>query len=68
MNPSDLRLYQVRAIDFIKAHPNCALWVDMGLGKTVSCLTAMYELFAGFVIQRALVVAPLRVAREVWKD
>jgi hypothetical protein len=40
----------------------------MGLGKTVSCLTAIGDLFESFDAQRALVVAPLRVARDVWTD
>lgn len=60
--------YQHRAIEFIKKHPNCALWVDMGLGKTVSALTAFADMFHSFDVDKALVVAPLRVARQVWAD
>lgn len=36
--------YQIEAINFIKAHEKCALFLDMGLGKTVSTLTALNDL------------------------
>jgi len=65
---SNLHSYQHRAIEFIKRHPQCALWVDMGLGKTVSTLTAFADMYRGFECKRMLVVAPLRVARKVWSD
>ena len=68
MNRSDLYPYQRHAIEFIKAHPNCALWVDMGLGKTVSTLTAFADLQDSLDAQRMLVIAPKRVARRVWSD
>lgn len=55
-------------VPFIKAHPQCSLWVDMGLGKTVSTLTAFGDLVNDFEARRLLVVAPLRVARKVWSD
>lgn len=62
----ELKPYQLRAIEFIKQNPNCALWVDMGLGKTVSTLTAFADMRASFDVQKMLVIAPLRVARDVW--
>lgn len=64
----DLLPYQEQAIDFIKAHENCALWLDMGLGKTVSTLTAFLDLRETGDTKKMLVVAPLRVARSVWTD
>jgi len=61
--------YQVYAKDFIKAHPVAAVLLDMGLGKTSICLTALEELLRDeFEIRRILVVAPLRVARDTWPD
>ena len=60
--------YQRRAISFIKERMNSALWADMGLGKTVSTLTALVQLRAEFDMYKTLVVAPLRVARKVWAD
>ena len=35
------RAYQLQAIDHLAAHPRCALWAGMGMGKTVSTLTAL---------------------------
>lgn len=64
-----MHVYQNRAVDFLKsALPigNKALWADMGLGKTVCALTAFRDLICTFDARRALVVAPLRVARRVW--
>lgn len=58
--------YQNRAIDFIKTHPNCAIWKDPGLGKTVDTLTAFSDLINSFEASRMLVVAPKRVAQRVW--
>jgi hypothetical protein len=66
LNRSNLYNYQRHAVDFIKSKRNCALWVDCGLGKTVSTLTAYADLKASFDANRMLVVAPKRVARTVW--
>lgn len=63
-----LYAYQQKASQFIQTKDNCALWVDVGLGKTVSTLTAFADLHHNFGARRALVVAPLRVARQVWSD
>lgn len=60
--------YQHRMIDHILKHDFCALWVDMGLGKTVSVLTAIKELRRQFEARNVLVVAPLRVASMVWPE
>lgn len=65
---SDLYSYQRHAVDYIKGHKNCALWVDMGLGKTVSTLTALSDMQDDCTIGKALVIAPKRVARKVWSD
>lgn len=59
--------YQQQAIDFILTHPKAALILDMGLGKTVIALTAIWHLlYDSFEARRVLVVAPLRVARDTW--
>lgn len=65
---SDLHGYQRHAVDFIKDTPNCALWLDMGLGKTVSTLTALADLLEAKEIKRALIIAPLRVALSTWPN
>jgi SNF2 family DNA or RNA helicase len=38
----------------------------MGLGKSVSTLTAALDLIQSFAVHKVLVVAPLRVANSVW--
>ena len=63
-NPHD---YQQYAIDYILEHPITAAILDMGLGKTAITLTAIEELIHDrFEVRSALVVAPLRVARDTW--
>lgn len=63
---SDLHGYQNRAVQFIKDKHGAALFLDMGLGKTISSLTAMADLYDDFEVERFLVIAPLRVANTVW--
>lgn len=63
---SDLHCYQRRAVDFILEKKRCALFLDMGLGKTVSSLTAASDLIDSCAVEKVLVIAPLRVANSVW--
>lgn len=59
--------YQAYAINFIKTHPVAGLFLGMGMGKTISTLTALNDMmFDSFQVARCLVVAPLRVARDTW--
>lgn len=64
----DMHPYQNRAVEFIKTRRRVFLMIDLGLGKTVSTLTALVDLFDGFTADKALVIAPLRVANSVWKQ
>jgi len=57
--------YQEYATEFILRHPTAAVFLDMGLGKTVITLTALEELLQED-IKKVLVIAPLRVARDTW--
>lgn len=67
MNEQDLHEYQLTAIDHILDHNHCGLFLDMGLGKTVSALTAIKRLmFEEIEIMNVLVIAPKRVAENVW--
>lgn len=68
MDKSDLHEYQKKALAFIKDKRKCALFLDMGLGKSVTTLTAASEMLDDFLVQRILVIAPLRVANTVWKQ
>lgn len=65
---SQLHGYQRTAYDFIMAHPFCALFIDMGLGKTVTSLTCAVDLLMNFEVQKVLIIAPRRVARKTWPD
>lgn len=59
--------YQRYAAEYIITHPVTALLLDIGLGKTVTTLTAVNELmYDYFEISKVLVIAPLRVARDTW--
>ena len=59
--------YQVFAGNHIETHEVAALFLDMGLGKTVITLTAIERLmYRSFEIRKVLVVAPLRVAVNTW--
>jgi SNF2 family DNA or RNA helicase len=70
---TDLWDYQHRAIQFVRekflgGFGGCALWLDMGLGKTIIVLTALLDLMIEFEVGKVLVIAPLRVARKTWQD
>lgn len=59
--------YQTYAKDFVLGHPYCGLILDMGLGKSVITLTALWDLILdSFDLRRVLVVAPKRVAEDTW--
>ena len=59
--------YQRYATDFIVQNPTAAVFLEMGLGKSIITLTALFELCLDrFEIGRVLVIAPLRVARDTW--
>lgn len=59
--------YQNYAIEYIRSNPVAAVFLSMGLGKTVISLTAIADLlFDSFEIRKALIIGPLRVARDSW--
>ena len=59
--------YQKRATQFIINNRYCALFLDMGLGKTVSTLTAIDILKNDYLeIDKVLVIAPKSVALNTW--
>lgn len=67
MKFEDLHTYQLTSKDHILNNNYCALFLDMGLGKTVSALTAIdILLFDELEITSVLVVAPKRVVETVW--
>lgn len=54
---------------YIEEKPECALFLSMGLGKTVITLSAIHNLmFDTFEVKKVLIIAPIRVARDTWPD
>ncbi|EOX9981358.1 DEAD/DEAH box helicase [Listeria innocua] len=61
--------YQSYATEFILSHPISAVFLEMGLGKSVITLSAIFDLcLDSFLVCKVLVIAPLRVARDTWPD
>lgn len=58
--------YQRKATQWVLDNPQCGLFLDMGLGKTVSTLTALQLLMDNCEITTTLVVAPKKVAETTW--
>ena len=59
--------YQQYAIRRILEQPKTALYLDMGLGKTICSLTAVEELLHDrFQVTKVLVIAPKTVAESTW--
>jgi SNF2 family DNA or RNA helicase len=68
LSRENLHDYQRKAVKFILEKKRCQLWLDLGMGKSVSTLTAVSDLVDSFEVSRVLVIAPLRVANSVWKQ
>ena len=69
MKEADLHKYQKACVEHVITHPFCGVFLDMGLGKTVSTLTAInYLMFDYLEINSVLVIAPKRVAESVWQE
>ena len=65
----NLHNYQRKCVDFIKTHPYCGLYLDMGLGKTLITLSALKELGEiGQLNGHILIIAPKNIARSTWVD
>lgn len=59
--------YQAYATNFILKHPISAVFLDMGLGKSIITLSAIFDLcLDSFLVRKVLVIAPLRVAKDTW--
>lgn len=69
MNESNLHDYQNKAVQHIIEHPYSALLLDMGLGKSISTLTAIKKLIDEYLeVSKVLIIAPKRVAESTWSD
>lgn len=69
LDKSNLYDYQQACISHIINNNYCGIFLEMGLGKTVSTLTAIEALkFDYCEISRVLIIAPKRVAESVWQE
>ena len=69
LTENNLHNYQRACVEHIITHPFCGVFLDMGLGKTVSTLTAVNYLMNDYCeINSVLVIAPKRVAESVWQE
>lgn len=58
--------YMKKAVKFLLEHACAALFLDPGLGKTSITLAALLLLFKKEMINKVLIIAPLRVCFAVW--
>lgn len=68
LTPDQLHDYQKKAVHFQLTHPESAMWIDMGLGKTIITLTSIANLLDCEYLNAVLIVAPIRVCRLVWRN
>lgn len=61
-----LRAYQEAAADFLYERDRAMILASVGAGKTAIALTAMWDMLNDGHVRRWLVIAPKRVAVEVW--
>lgn len=65
----DLYPYQPPVVDHILDNPFCGSFLDMGMGKTVTVLTAINTLiYEELEINTVLIVGPKRVVSSTWPD
>lgn len=66
---SQMHDYQHVGYEFLLANPYSGLFIDMGLGKTVTSATVICDLLANFDSDdKVLIIGPLRVATATWPD
>lgn len=57
------------ALPFLRENPFSALFISMGMGKTVTCSTLIADLLSEFTLkdrEKVLVIGPLRVMTDTW--
>lgn len=69
LTEKNLHNYQKACVQHIIDNRYCGLFLDMGLGKTATTLTALNYLLNDYCeINTILVVAPKRVTESVWQE
>lgn len=64
----DIRVCQHEQIAHELSVKKCAIFAEMGLGKSCSTLTAVATLLDSFQAHRVLAIGPLGVMRKTWPD
>lgn len=61
--------YQEQAKNFLIQHPKAGLFLDVGFGKTLTTLAALFEMgMRGMISGHILIIAPKAIARSTWTD
>ena len=69
LNRNNLHAYQEACVEHIINNKYCGVFLEMGLGKTVSTLTAIEALMNDYCeVNSVLVIAPKRVTESVWQE
>lgn len=67
LSKSNLHNYQNLCVNYVLDHKFCGLLLEMGLGKSISTLTAIDILmFEELEISKVLIIAPKKVAQNTW--
>lgn len=64
----DMHDYQHMGVDFILTKKKCALFIDLGMGKSGIAGTAAEILVSSLQVDKVLVIAPLLVANSTWPE
>ena len=67
-NDFTLYSYQERVKQYILDKRKCGVFMEMGLGKTLTSLSAIKELHQTNEISRTLVIAPKKVCGSTWME
>ncbi len=62
----DMHVYQHEAWQFLRDNPFSHLFIDLGMGKTVSSLTLIAWLLREITSEKILVIGPVRVMSDTW--
>lgn len=68
LSRDDMHPYQLECVRHLEQNRYSAVFADVGLGKAIKSLTLIANMLRRGWNGRALVVAPLRVARATWPD
>jgi hypothetical protein len=63
---SDMHVYQNEGFEFLRDNPFSHLFIDLGLGKTVTSLTLIAWLLREITKEQILVIGPVRVMTDTW--